>query len=619
MSSMELEMRRWEAQRLESLELKTRLLEEREAEIAEKEEEIQSLQRAMQQAQEKGRRATEKEINRLSAERDAETALAAKAASLAARRLAEQDKVWRGVLSARDDLWARLAARDNEQANGRRATEQEIERLRGAWEEQKKRGQAFYLESHEALAARDAQIQQLVQANHFLLAGWDAAGARLAAKEEEHREAGEEQAPTVAASEAALAGKDGEIARLGRAKGALEKELAGLRKAGERSTASLAFEEAENKRLRLEKASAESAHAQLAGKETQLLLSTQQHETAIAAKDGEIARLGLAGEEQAKEVAGLRRAGEEAGGRLRAREERARAELAAKDAELRRVRREQEAALAVKDGVVARLRRGNEEQAGALQDMGEKLAATDEALAETDTELVGIEKENVRLRLAAGEQARTLLVERKSARVSLATKDGEIVRLGLAGEEATESARAELAAKEDEVVRLGLAGEEREKVVAGLRRAGEEAGGEARVSLAAKAGEVAALSVLRDKLLKEGAGHAQEVAGLRRTGEELAKVVVGLRRAGKAAGKAGEEARDGALASKEAQIVGLRREKEQEKQEAEEGLEESRETLGYQIRATDSLMTKVDDLVALALAGGADAAAVTAIKLRSLC
>jgi len=44
--------------------------------------------------------------------------------------------------------------------------------------------------------------------------------------------------------------------------------------------------------------------------------------------------------------------------------------------------------------------------------------------------------------------------------------------------------------------------------------------------------------------------------------------------------------------------------------------EDAQDTLGYQVRFTDALQTKIDELAALAKANGADAAAVDAIKNR---
>ena len=44
--------------------------------------------------------------------------------------------------------------------------------------------------------------------------------------------------------------------------------------------------------------------------------------------------------------------------------------------------------------------------------------------------------------------------------------------------------------------------------------------------------------------------------------------------------------------------------------------EEAQDTLGYQVRFTDALQTKIDELAALAKESGADAAAVDAIKNR---
>ena len=54
----------------------------------------------------------------------------------------------------------------------------------------------------------------------------------------------------------------------------------------------------------------------------------------------------------------------------------------------------------------------------------------------------------------------------------------------------------------------------------------------------------------------------------------------------------------------------------QEKAEAVEEKEDLQETLGYQIRTTNALHSKIDDLIALALASGADPAAVCAIRDR---
>jgi hypothetical protein len=54
----------------------------------------------------------------------------------------------------------------------------------------------------------------------------------------------------------------------------------------------------------------------------------------------------------------------------------------------------------------------------------------------------------------------------------------------------------------------------------------------------------------------------------------------------------------------------------EEKKEALEDKEDAQETLGYQVRTTDALMTKIDELAALARASGADAAAVNAIRDR---
>ena len=49
---------------------------------------------------------------------------------------------------------------------------------------------------------------------------------------------------------------------------------------------------------------------------------------------------------------------------------------------------------------------------------------------------------------------------------------------------------------------------------------------------------------------------------------------------------------------------------------ANDDAEEAQDTLGYQVRFTDALQTKIDELAALAKANGADAAAVDAIKNR---
>ena len=54
----------------------------------------------------------------------------------------------------------------------------------------------------------------------------------------------------------------------------------------------------------------------------------------------------------------------------------------------------------------------------------------------------------------------------------------------------------------------------------------------------------------------------------------------------------------------------------EEKKEALEEKEDAQETLGYQVRTTDALMTKIDELAALARASGADPAAVNAIRDR---
>ena len=55
-----------------------------------------------------------------------------------------------------------------------------------------------------------------------------------------------------------------------------------------------------------------------------------------------------------------------------------------------------------------------------------------------------------------------------------------------------------------------------------------------------------------------------------------------------------------------------------EKRAAEEDAEDAQETLGYQVRTTDALQTKVDELAALARAHGADPAAIDAIKYRRI-
>ena len=49
---------------------------------------------------------------------------------------------------------------------------------------------------------------------------------------------------------------------------------------------------------------------------------------------------------------------------------------------------------------------------------------------------------------------------------------------------------------------------------------------------------------------------------------------------------------------------------------AADDCEEAQDTLGYQVRFTDALQTKIDELAALAKANGVDAAAVDAIKNR---
>ena len=55
-----------------------------------------------------------------------------------------------------------------------------------------------------------------------------------------------------------------------------------------------------------------------------------------------------------------------------------------------------------------------------------------------------------------------------------------------------------------------------------------------------------------------------------------------------------------------------------EKTEAEEEVEFEIQEKGYQIRATNSLQTKVDELRALALVAGADTSAVNTIFNRPL-
>ena len=50
---------------------------------------------------------------------------------------------------------------------------------------------------------------------------------------------------------------------------------------------------------------------------------------------------------------------------------------------------------------------------------------------------------------------------------------------------------------------------------------------------------------------------------------------------------------------------------------ANDDAEEAQDTLGYQVRFTDALQTKIDELAALAKANGVDAAAVDAIKNRA--
>ena len=47
---------------------------------------------------------------------------------------------------------------------------------------------------------------------------------------------------------------------------------------------------------------------------------------------------------------------------------------------------------------------------------------------------------------------------------------------------------------------------------------------------------------------------------------------------------------------------------------AAEDAEDAQDTLGYQVRFTNALQTKIDELAALAKANGVDAAAVDAIK-----
>ena len=54
----------------------------------------------------------------------------------------------------------------------------------------------------------------------------------------------------------------------------------------------------------------------------------------------------------------------------------------------------------------------------------------------------------------------------------------------------------------------------------------------------------------------------------------------------------------------------------EEKKEALEEKEDAQETLGYQVRTTNALHSKIDDLIALALESGADPAAVNAIRDR---
>ena len=68
-----------------------------------------------------------------------------------------------------------------------------------------------------------------------------------------------------------------------------------------------------------------------------------------------------------------------------------------------------------------------------------------------------------------------------------------------------------------------------------------------------------------------------------------------------------------------ARLVRVKQEKAEaveEKKEALEEKEDAQETLGYQVRTTDALMTKIDELAALALKSGADPAAVNAIRDR---
>jgi hypothetical protein len=77
--------------------------------------------------------------------------------------------------------------------------------------------------------------------------------------------------------------------------------------------------------------------------------------------------------------------------------------------------------------------------------------------------------------------------------------------------------------------------------------------------------------------------------------------------------------RDQVAGARVAEVLQVRLvEVKKEKTEAEEELEYEIEEKGYQIRATNSLQTKVDDLKALALNAGADASAIKTILDRPL-
>lgn len=347
------------------------------------------------------------------------------------------------------------------------AKDAELERLRGAGEEQEKRGPAFCLESHQAIAGLDAQIQQLAQANNWLLASRDAAGA-------------------------VIAGKDAEIVRLGLASEEQAKEVAGLRRAGELLCEQagqregewrgvLAARDGEIQRL-IESTTARDAEILRHVQSIDVLSATGKAE--LAAKDGEIVRLGLAEEKLSEQVAWLRRAREEAG-------EKEAAQLRAKDEELLRASE----VLTAKDGEISRLGLAGRE----LAEVGTGLRRAGEQAGAQVRQLLQANEESARAGLAA--------LAAKDGEI--AAKDGEIFRLGLAGEEVSKRWRAVNACDAKEILRLVGVVAARDEAIARLGLAEGAREKERDAALAVKNREIARLGLAWEEL-------GAEIAGLRR-------------------------------------------------------------------------------------------------------